>query len=203
MKAVRRVLVGLALGALALVVTAAPAVAHPGIENPYVPTGVATTLALGVPSESPSPMVEVDVTLPGDFTLQRVDSVPGWQEQTTAGAIRFYGGDVPQGGYAQFIFSGVFAAKKVVEVPVVTKAADGTTVDWNQRPGQLFPAAVALPGYPLGASPIPGLTAGSSSGGARYLPVAIGVAAAGGAALAYAAVRRRRSHATMVLPAPE
>jgi uncharacterized protein YcnI len=198
---VRRVLVVFALGAVSLISMAGPAAAHPGIENPYVPTRVATTLALGVPSESPSPMVEVDVTLPSDFALQRVDSVPGWRDQIVTGGIRFFDGNVPQGGYAQFTFAGVFGAKRVVEVPVITKAADGTTVDWDQAPGQTLPAAVVLPGYPVGASPVPGLNVVSGSSGGRNLPIAIGASAVLGGALAYAVLaRRRRARAPGAVP---
>ena len=100
-----------ALAGVWLLLLAVPAAAHPGIENPFLPTHVATTVALGVPSEEASPMVEIDVTLPGDFTLLRVDSVPGWQSEQGPGRVRYFGGDVAQGGYAQFTFSGVFASK--------------------------------------------------------------------------------------------
>jgi hypothetical protein len=153
---------------------------------------------LGVPSEQPSPMVEIDVTLPPNFTLRRVDPVPGWQETTTPGRLRFYHGNVPQGGYAQFTFSGVFAHKAVVELPVITRAADGTTIDWDQAPTGTLPAAVIFPGYPAGSAPIPGvaLPGSTTSGGWGPLVVVLVVLVVGGAAgCVVVAVRRRRSPA--------
>jgi uncharacterized protein YcnI len=181
-------------GGIWLVLLAGRASAHPGIEDPYLSIGVASTVALGVPSELPSPMVEIDVTLPTGFTLQRVDSVPGWQESTTPGHIRYAGGDVAQGGYALFTFSGVFAVKAVVPVPVVTRAADGTTVDWDQPPTGALPAAVAFPGYPLGSSPIPGVAAAGTTTGGGFSPnIPIFVVAMLGAATWFGLRARRRS----------
>ena len=161
------------LAAGALLVYVAPASAHPGIGDPFVPVGVATTVALGVPSEEPAAMVEVDVTIPPDFTLQRLDPVAGWQPASSPGLIRFSGGNVAQGGYAQFTFTGIFAAKRVVQLPLVTRHADGTLVSWNEAPGDgvRHPAVVLYPGFApgeqrgLGAGPqAPGLVAASGGG---------------------------------------
>src|ERR1700722_6226463 len=148
-------------------------------------------------------MVEIDVSLPGTFALQRVDPVPGWQESTTAGHLRFFDGNVPQGGYAQFTFSGVFATKAVVELPVITRAADGTTIDWDQAPTGSLPAAVMFPGYPDGSSPIPGVVLAGSSSGGGWGPLVVAVAAlvvlaAGG----YVVARRRRSLGARPGPRP-
>jgi uncharacterized protein YcnI len=74
---VRRIPGILALATVIMVATAPSAVAHPGIEDPYVPVGVAATVAFGVPSEEPGSMVEVDLGLPADFARQRVDPTPG------------------------------------------------------------------------------------------------------------------------------
>ncbi|MDQ1440450.1 MAG: hypothetical protein QOG97_678 [Acidimicrobiaceae bacterium] len=200
MGVVWRVLVGVALGGWWLILLAGPASAHPGIENPYVPAHVVTTVALGVPSEEPSPMVEIDVVLPPDFTLQGVDSVPGWQQESGAGRLRYFNGNIPQGGYAQFTFSGTFAHKRVVELPVTTRAADGTTVVWDQAQGAAHPAALALPGYPRGSLPP---AAGVSASGAGRSPgplLEVGLVAAGAGAvgLGVAANRRRRGGSKLV-----
>jgi hypothetical protein len=191
-------MVGFALGGVVtvlLALLATPADAHPGIENPFVPARVATTVALGVPSEEPSPMVEIDIALPADFTLQRVDTVPGWQNESGPGRLRFFNGNLPQGGYAQFTFSGVFRQKGVVELPVITRAADGTTINWDQAQGAAHPAAEAFPGYSAATAPIPG---GRAAGG-RGLPVVVAVVAGlgGAAGLAMAAARRRRAMAAV------
>jgi hypothetical protein len=191
-------MVGLALGGawlLLLAALAGPADAHPGIENPFVRTGVAATVALGVPSEEPSHMVEIDVTLPADFSLQRVDTVPGWKIDSSPGRLRFFDGDIPQGGYAQFTFAGVFHEKRVVELPVTTRAADGTTVNWDQARGGVHPAAEAYPGYAPGAAPVPGaiVSGRSAGGGRRVAALSASVIVVGAAAgLAVAAARRRR-----------
>jgi uncharacterized protein YcnI len=178
-----------------LVLLAGPAWAHPGIEDPYVPAGVVTTVALGVPSEQPSPMVEIDVTLPPDFTLRHVDSIPGWEETTSPGGLRYFDGNVPQGGYAQFTFSGVFSVKKVEEVPVITRAADGTTVDWDQSPTAPRPAAIVFPGYPVGSAPVPGVVLPLGTTGGGWGPLVWGLALlvlAGGVVVGVAASRGRR-----------
>lgn len=200
---VRRASAVLALAGVWLVLLAGPAAAHPGVEDPYVPVHAVSTVALGVPSEEPSPMVEIDVTLPPDFSLQRVDQVPGWQEQSAPGQLRFFGGNVAQGGYALFTFSGVFSRKRVVELPVVTRAADGTTVDWDQPPTAMFPAAVVLPGYPEGSAPLAGLALpGAGSGGGLSPAVVVGIVAALGAAAALAAALRRRRASSAVRSTP-
>jgi len=193
---VRRALALVVVAFCGLVLFAGTAWAHPGIEDPYVPAGVVTTVALGVPSEQPSPMVEIDVTLPASFTLQRVDPAPLWQETTTPGQLRFYDGNVPQGGYAQFTFSGVFAKKAVVELPVITRAADGTTIDWDQAPTGTLPAAVMFPGYPSGSAPIPGVVLSGTTTSSGWVPLLVAVVLIVlGVAVAYGVVtvRRRRS----------
>jgi hypothetical protein len=192
--AVRRAAVVVVAAGFWLIVLASAAWAHPGIEDPYVPAHVVTTVALGVPSEQPSPMVEIDVTLPPDFSLHQVDPIPGWQETTTPGQIRYFDGNVPQGGYAQFTFSGVFTKKEVAEVPVITRAADGTTIDWNQSPTERLPAAIMFPGYPVGAAPVPGvvLPGSTTNSGWGPLEVVVGLLIlGGGVAFGVTASRRR------------
>jgi len=192
---VRRAGAVVVAASLWLVLLAVPAWAHPGIEDPYVPARVVTTVALGVPSEQPSPMVEIDVTLPPGFTLHQVDPIPGWQETTTPGQLRYFDGNVPQGGYAQFTFSGVFARKEVAELPVITRAADGTTIDWNQSPTARLPAAIMFPGYPVGAAPVPGVVLPGSTTNSGWGPLVVVVgllALGGGVAFGVAASRKRR-----------
>jgi uncharacterized protein YcnI len=195
---VRRALAVFALSAVFLVLLAGPAAAHPGILDPYVPIHVLTSVALGVPSELPSPMVEIDVTLPFDFALQAVAPVPGWQESSSPGQLRFFDGNVPQGGYAEFNFSGVFAQKRVIELPVITRAADGTAVDWDQPPTGALPAAVLFPGYAVGAVPIAGVVlppSTTSHGHSRDLVAGIVVALVGAVGAVLFATRRRRKSA--------
>src|ERR1700738_3725859 len=130
--AVRRIV--FILAPLFLVVaTAMPAWAHPGIEDPYVPAGRITTLVLGVPSEEPAAMTAVDIALPPDFTLSRLDQTPGWQSASTPPTLHFTGGNAPQGTYVQFTFAGTFAKKAVLLLPVTTHAVDGTVVHWDGK----------------------------------------------------------------------
>jgi hypothetical protein len=150
---VRRILGILALATVFVVATAAPAAAHPGIEDPYLPVGRPATVAFGVPSEEPGSMVEVELALPADLALQRVNPTPGWSHETTAGGIRFFGGDVPQGQYVQFSFVGVFSHKRIVEMPVLTRSSLGLVRNWT---GGAWPPALAFPGYPRGTAPIGG-----------------------------------------------
>jgi len=166
MRRIHLVMAGI-LALFVLVVTAGPAGAHPGLEDPYVPAHQLTAVIMGVPSEELAPMVEVDISLPVSFTLQRVDPTPGWQSSSSPGQLRFTG-NAPPGQYAQFDFAGTFAKKAVLQIPVITRAADGTVRNWDGAPSQPFPAALAFPGYARGTAPIPGVTA-ATNGGRRAL----------------------------------
>jgi uncharacterized protein YcnI len=180
-----------------LVATAAPAWAHPGIEDPYVAAGRQTTVVLGVPSEEPSPLVGIDVYLPADFTLLRLDQTPGWRSSSAPGVLRFDGGDLPQGSYVQFTFSGIFPKKAVVALPVTTHQADGSERQWDGNPTAKSPAALLFPGYARGRAPGPSLLAQPPSGqsllkwGGRVIVVA------GALVLLWLTIaRRRRRRAT-------
>jgi hypothetical protein len=143
------------LALVGLVVTAWPAQAHPGVEDPYLTLRQPTVVALGVPSEEQAAMVGVDVTLPPSFALQRVDPTPGWQSTTVDGQLRYTGNTAP-GQFALFVFHGVFDKQALIEIPVITRAADGTVRDWNGSPRQLYPAAFVCPGYARGSCPVGG-----------------------------------------------
>ena len=166
--AVRRIHLVMAgiLAPLLLLITAGAASAHPGLEDPYVPAHRLTAVVMGVPSEELAPMVEVDIALPASFSLERVDPTPGWQSSPAPGHLTFTG-NAPQGQYVQFDFAGVFGQKAVLEIPVITRAADGTVRNWDGAPAAPYPAALAFPGYPRGTAPIPGVTSGP--GGHRTL----------------------------------
>ncbi|HSS12076.1 MAG TPA: hypothetical protein VLL25_19475, partial [Acidimicrobiales bacterium] len=185
---------------VATVATAATAYAHPGIEDPYVPQGQETTVVLGVPSEEQAPMTQVDVVLPADFKLVRLDQTPGWQGSSGPGELRFTGGNAPQGTYVQFTFAGVFEKRRVIELPVTTHAADGLIRQWNQAPTDPWPAALIFPGYPRGQAPIPGVPGTGTGGGQGHKVLvwggrAIVVAVAITVVALMLARRRRRAQA--------
>ena len=146
---------------------------------------------MGVPSEEQAAMVEVDITLPVSFTLQRVDPTPCWTSEALPGQLKFTG-SAPPGQYVQFDFAGVFAKKAVRQIPVVTRSADGTGRNGDGAPTAPYPAALAFPGYPRGQAPIPGVTA--SSGGGRKAVVWAGriLVVAGALVVAGLLVYRRR-----------
>ena len=161
---VRRI-VGILAPFIFLVATATAAWAHPGFEDPYVPAGRPATLALGVPAETVAPMVGVDIDMPADFTLTRLDQTPGWKSTATPGALHFTitTGSAPLGTYVDFTFAGIFPKKAVLLLPVTTHAQDGTEQQWNGKLTDRWPAAVVFPGYPVGKAPIAGLSTSSTS----------------------------------------
>jgi hypothetical protein len=189
--AVRRIHMAGILALLVLFLTAGAALAHPGLEDPYVPAHEATAVVMGVPSEEQAAMVEVDIVLPASFTLQRVDPTPGWQSTTLPGELK-YNGNAPQGQYVQFDFAGIFHEKAVLQIPVTTRAADGTVRNWDGAPAAPWPAALAFPGYARGTAPIPGVTA--PGGGSRRILVWAGriLVVAGALVVAGLLVYRRR-----------
>jgi uncharacterized protein YcnI len=190
---VRRI-VGILAPFLLLMATAAPAWAHPGIDNPYVPVGRPATVVLDVPAEEQAPMVGVDITLPADFQLLRLDQTPNWRSSSGPGVLHFNGGPVAQGGFVQFTFSGIFAKKAVLLLPVTVHGADGSERHWDGKPTDPFPATYAFPGYPVGKAPIPGLAATSTSSGRSLLLWAGRILVVGGAVtLITLFVLRRRS----------
>ena len=145
-------------------------------------------------------MIGVDVALPPDFTLVRLDQTPGWQSTSAAGELHFNGGPAPQGTYVQFTFAGVFAKKEVLSLPVTTRASDGTSRHWQDKASGPFPGAYLFPGYPVGKAPIPtGLSSGS--GGTSAVTVAGRILVVAGAVilLGLAVVRKQRRGKT---PAP-
>lgn len=191
---VRRI-VGILAPFIFLVATATAAWAHPGFEDPYVPAGRPATLALGVPAETVAPMVGVDIDMPADFTLTRLDQTPGWKSAATPGALHFTitTGSAPLGTYVDFTFAGIFPKKAVLLLPVTTHAQDGTEQQWNGKLTDRWPAAVVFPGYPVGKAPIAGLSTSSTSHAQRLETLAIRVLVLGGALvlIVLALVRRR------------
>jgi uncharacterized protein YcnI len=160
--AVRRI-VGILAPLIVVLATAAPAWAHPGIDNPYVPIGQPANVVFDVPAEEPSPMVGVDLVLPPDVTLTRLDQTPGWKSTSSRGALHFDGGPAAQGTFVQFTFAGLFAKKAVLLVPCTIRGQDGSVRHWNGKLSDPFPAVPIFPGYPVGQAPIPGLPASSSA----------------------------------------
>jgi hypothetical protein len=165
---VRRI-VGIVAPLILVLATAAPAWAHPGIDDPYVPAGQPANIVFDVPAEEPSPMVGVDLFLPPGFTLLRLDQTPGWKSTSSPGALHFDGGPAPQGAFVQFTFSGIFAKKAVLLLPCTIRGQDGTERHWDGKATDHFPAVYVFPGYPVGQAPIPGLSSPSSSSGRSLL----------------------------------
>ena len=172
--------------------TATTAWAHPGIEDPYVPAGQPTTVVLGVPSEEPASLVGVDVYLPADFTLLRLDQTPGWRSSSGPGVLHFDGGNLPQGSYVEFTFAGIFARKAVVALPVTTHQADGTERLWDGTATAKSPAALLFPGYPRGSDPVPGPPAKLPTARSLLTWGARAIVVAGSLTLIWVALARRR-----------
>jgi hypothetical protein len=189
---VRRI-VGILAPLVLVLATAAPAWAHPGIDDPYVPAGKPANMVFDVPAEEPSPMVGVDLFLPPGFTLLRLDQTPGWKSTSSPGALHFDGGPAPQGDFVQFTFAGIFAKKAVLLLPVTIRGQDGSQRHWDGKLSDHFPAVPVFAGYPVGQAPIPGLPS-SSSGGRQLLTWAGRVLVVAGAiTMTGLALARRRS----------
>ena len=158
---------------------------HPGaLPNP-VPVNDAIRFKLYIPGETASPTVEVDVTTPPSFT-PRTATGPGWEARIDANSIVLTGGSIPSGGLATFdieLDPGPGPPAGSITLPVVMKAADGTTLNWVDPIGGPFPALVIQLAPPPRRNLLPWVIA----------PALVAIALAGGLLLRRQLMRRSLS----------
>jgi uncharacterized protein YcnI len=156
----------------------------------------------------------VDLKLPAGITFALVESVPGWRAQvvkrgSTVGELRWRGGRVPPGGYAELHF---IARNPVRTGAIAWKALqrydDGSVVRWIGSPASDQPAPVTQlsesarpvdvvsthgesPPTATGAAQAPARTVGGDGGDDLALGVAIAAAVLAAAALGLQLRRRR------------
>ena len=172
-----------------------------------------------VPNESAAGTTGVDLRLPAGVTFALAEQVAGWRTKvvkqgSTISEVRWRGGPVPPGGYAELR---LIVRNPVKTGPVAWKALqrydDGEVVRWIGSPGSDTPAAVttlsedAVPvdvvsthgeGAPAAAGTPAAPAAASSSARRDGLTLALALAGAllGAAALGLQLARGRRRTTT-------
>lgn len=171
-----------------------------------------------VPNEKSSATVGVDLKLPAGVTFALAEQAAGWRVKVVkAGSaiseLRWRGGPVPPGGYAELRF----IARNPVRVgrmqwKALQRYADGSVVRWIGAAGGDFPAPsttlsetavpvdvvsthgeAAPPAGATAAAPTPAASSGDAGRDGLTLAIAILGALLGAAALALQLTRGRRA----------
>jgi hypothetical protein len=170
---------GAILALLLVLARATPVHAHPLATQQVVGVGQPITLNIGIPAEGNSPMVGVDITIPGGFDLTEAVPVAGWTVEREKGAVRYRGGPLPVGQFVLFSLKGQIPKKSTLRFPMVLRAADGTSRRWDdKKPSDPYPAAIVYAGTsPKGAgggsSPLGTLSKAAVLGGAIGLALSL------------------------------
>ncbi len=136
-----------ALASAATLAFATVAGAHPLVTDSVIPVGQPATVNLGVPGETPTPMVRVDITIPPGFRLEEAVPVQGWATSREGQSVTYRSSEgIAPGGFAIFALRGVAERKAILAFAMTTHAADGTTQEWSDR-GEFQLAPKAYAGY--------------------------------------------------------
>jgi uncharacterized protein YcnI len=192
----RRALAAAALTAAALVASAGTASAHVAVTPERSAPGEFLAYTLTVPNElEGQSTTDVEVTLPGGFTLEAAQAVPGWTTRVTKGAdgtaerIRWSGGRIPPGTFAAFQLRGRNGDQAATLAWKAVQRYERTTVSWTGAADDDTPAATTRIDPAASADPArPAATAAADGTDplARSRAALAGVLA--GTALAVAAV---------------
>jgi uncharacterized protein YcnI len=148
------------------VLSAAPASAHPLVSSDDSTPGGRAILTFSVPSEleNGSPTTKLAVTLP-DLTSVTTRATPGWtihlDRDLQAGTVKTItwtagpGAGIALGEFEQFQLLVQLPKTTTVTFPTIQTYADGTVVQWDQRP---------LPNGSEPAHPAPTLTLSGDQG---------------------------------------
>jgi uncharacterized protein YcnI len=182
----------LALGALVLALTAAPAAGHVRVTPAKAAPGERVEFVLQVPGERRAHTIEVALRMPDGIDPSSFERVRGWHRQVDKAAdgsvevVRWHG-ELARDGVGRFAF---VAATPQREADLVWKAVqrydDGSEAAWIGPPHSERPAPVTHVGTTVGEE-AGGGTAAIALGGAALL--------LGAAALAFARRRRGRPRA--------
>jgi uncharacterized protein YcnI len=181
MPATRHVVVGAITAVAALVLLAAPALAHVTVDPESVPKGTGdVVLSFRVPNEEANAnTTKIDMQLPQDHPIAVVDVQPtnGWTAQVTtthlttpittddgtfsdvASEIVWTGGQIAPGQYQSFdiLAQGIPDNADSLSFPTIQTYSDGTTVSWIDP----TPPGGPQPDHP---APVLTLTAAESAG---------------------------------------
>ena len=189
MTAVR--VLGALAGLLAALAAGQPAGAHPLTTTLTIPVDEPAAVRIQVAAEGRSAMVGVDLELPDGFLVERPGEPPGWTVSVEPGRLRYRGPQVPIGGTATFDLVATATRPAKLTIPVITFAADGTTVEWR---GGDFPAVDIYAGVsPADAGGADGAGGDGGDGGNFGVLMAVGAAGTAVAVAGVLALRRRRA----------
>lgn len=148
---IRSVVIGVLAGALLLI--AAPAFAHVGVETDNGRPGAQATYTVSVPNESESATTDrIEIQLPAG--LEITDVAPGkggWTMEAQDGVLVITGGRIQPGKRREFRFTAVNPRKEgEVTFPALQTYSDGEVVRWVGEEGSERPAPfVVLQGRPV------------------------------------------------------
>ena len=143
--------IALAVGvALATLVFAAPAAAHPQFWPAFVEQNAETDLLLTAPNERKAAMTAIELAAPATVELLAARSTPAWQAELTDGRATWTGGRLATDKWGQFPLRLRALGEPGGEpFTVRQRFADGKTVDWpvtlSVTPGAATPPSDGSP----------------------------------------------------------
>lgn len=206
----------LAVAALALLVSVAPASAHVEVLPSTGTVEQAQEFTVRVPTERPLPTVAVQVSFPAQVTVYAFGPAPaGWRTTPIRRdgrfvGVRYTGGSIPVDHYLDFHFLGTPTAYGTAVWKSLQTYADGKVKPWTGPPEAA--GAVASEGGPTAPGPAPAVVIGvagatpaagsgtTGSGDDSGAAVWLGVIAVGLSALACVGVGLLWSSRPMTLP---
>jgi hypothetical protein len=121
-----------------------------------IPIGESTTVTVGVAAEQ-SPLVEVDITVPDGFVVERAEDEFDWQGTLTGSVVRYRGGTLAPYACTYFNLIGRAERQATLVFPMAVRGEDGSVIEFtSDKADNLHPAQLVYAGF----SPQP-----SSSGG--------------------------------------
>jgi uncharacterized protein YcnI len=124
--------IALAVVALATLMSAAPAAAHPQFWPAFVEQNAETDVLLTAPNERKAPMTAIELAAPDTVELLAARSTPAWEAELKDGRATWTGGRLATEKWGQFPLR-LLARGEPGGEPFTVKQrfADGKTVDWR------------------------------------------------------------------------
>lgn len=141
---VRRIIVMVAL--LAPLLSVGAASGHSCASPVQIEPGRPATVNIGVAAEDAA-VVEVDVTVPSGFELDRVAGAQGWKSTVEDRVVRFSGGTIASFGCAYFSLSGTAPKRATLAFPLKVRTEAGAVREYKSRtPGAADAAQLVYAG---------------------------------------------------------
>jgi len=147
-----------------------PARAHSCAMPVEIPIGESTTVTVGVAAEQ-SPLVEVDITVPEGFVLERAEDEFDWHGTLTGSVVRYRGGTLAPYACTYFNLIGRVERQATLVFPMTIRGEDGSVIEFtSDKADDMHPAQLVYAGF----SPPPS-SGGSGGSGNRFSGALAGV----------------------------